>query len=165
MTANAGKEPSSKAAWSENEKLSFIFDLMDKACGPINWDLCPVPEGRSKVACQRLIQRMKEKLKNNMDENSDNNIDTEKTIATPKKRGPKPKKDGAATPRAAKMPKTPKSTKRARKSNERVDEEDKENDESPTKKIKEDVKNEPVDDEDLLGEFDADMGEKIELAI
>ncbi|KAH8727966.1 hypothetical protein GQ44DRAFT_725006 [Phaeosphaeriaceae sp. PMI808] len=101
--------------WTDKERLTFLFALVDSSGVKFNFAATPRPVGRSVIACQRMVERLKATLKDELEA---------LMAGQPIEGGGTSKKTGA--------PRTPKSaTKRKNKGQEDANGEEKA---SPTKR-------------------------------
>ncbi|KAF2743931.1 hypothetical protein M011DRAFT_489451 [Sporormia fimetaria CBS 119925] len=100
--------------WSDSERLTYLVALMEQSSPRLDFNGTPRPEGRSLIACQRMVQRLKDTVKDDLaalkagqplpgDADGDDAPKTpaktpkrkavaKDTDGSPKKRGRKPKK-------------------------------------------------------------------------
>ncbi|KAK3062629.1 hypothetical protein LTS18_003663 [Coniosporium uncinatum] len=115
----ADKEASSGKAWTDNDRMRFLFQIYEQTKPAFKWSDIELPEGRSRIACERMLSSLKTKLAKEKEGGEGAVADAE--AKTPKKRGPKKgakgkdgqdeAEDGVETPKT----KTP-GKKRGRKS-------------------------------------------------
>ncbi|KAF2819725.1 hypothetical protein CC86DRAFT_471815 [Ophiobolus disseminans] len=92
-----------KSGWSDKERLTYLFALIDNSESKFNYNMTPRPAGRSVIACQRMVERLKGTLKNELEALEagvpldDAAPKTPKTT-TPRKRKVKDDADEQATP-------------------------------------------------------------------
>ncbi|RMZ10119.1 hypothetical protein D0860_03921 [Hortaea werneckii] len=75
-------------SWTDAEKLSILFQIIEKA-GGIPWDSIQLPEGRNRKSVQNMIDKEKAKIKKAREAGGNG----ESTETAPKAKG----KRGAAT--------------------------------------------------------------------
>ncbi|KAF2446019.1 hypothetical protein P171DRAFT_431386 [Karstenula rhodostoma CBS 690.94] len=141
----AGKAHS---GWTDKERLVYMIGLLENTGTKLDFKNAPRPNGRSEIACERMVGRLKTAYKTELEAlKAGQHFDGE---ATPKKRGAKAKGagdgdgdgDGEGTPKTA----TPKRKGKAAAADE--------DDASPKKKgrkaaavdVKAEVKDELQDD-------------------
>ncbi|KAF2760033.1 hypothetical protein EJ05DRAFT_499223 [Pseudovirgaria hyperparasitica] len=56
-------EVSSKKAWTDTEKITFMLILLEHSGSKITWANAPVPAGRSRIACERMYGALRTKHK------------------------------------------------------------------------------------------------------
>ncbi|KAF2271274.1 uncharacterized protein EI97DRAFT_388256 [Westerdykella ornata] len=97
--AKAGK------GWTDRERLVYLVALMEKsAVGKLDFKSTPRPQGRSEIACQRMIDRLKVTLKDDLEKlKAGQEIDAgdaaPKTPKTPSKRKTKAAADEGGSPK------------------------------------------------------------------
>ncbi|EDU41280.1 hypothetical protein PtrSN002B_010577 [Pyrenophora tritici-repentis] len=144
---------SSQAAWTDKERLTYLFALIEKSNVKFDYNATPRPEGRTVVACQRMMERLKSTLKNELEALYEGRPIEERTpkkaipTSTPRKRKAK------AADADAESPTTP--SKRGRKNknkSEAVVEEDAAADADDERKeagVKHEPKNDDEDEEEI----------------
>ncbi|KAF1916186.1 hypothetical protein BDU57DRAFT_496516 [Ampelomyces quisqualis] len=88
-----------KSSWTDKERLTYLFALIDNSNIKFDYNSTPRPAGRSIIACQRMMDRLKSTVKPDL---------AALTNTAPIQ---------ALTPRKPAAPGTPKSTGRKRKAN------------------------------------------------
>ncbi|KAF1985449.1 hypothetical protein K402DRAFT_394786 [Aulographum hederae CBS 113979] len=124
---------SSRAAWSEQDKISFLLQIYTQSRAAIDWEKLELPEGRTKKACERMLdnlKRLSEKSKTTEGAKPAPSAGKKAPAATASKPKTtrKTKKDEDQAESGAEAPKSPKkaAAKRGRKRAVAKDEEDEE---------------------------------------
>ncbi|CAE6997033.1 hypothetical protein CFE70_000413 [Pyrenophora teres f. teres 0-1] len=105
-------ESTKPAAWTDKERLTYLFALIENANVKFDYNTTPRPAGRSIIACQRMMERLKQTLKTELEALYEGKPIEERT---PKKAAPAstPRKRKVKADADAETPTTP--TKRGRK--------------------------------------------------
>ncbi|KAF2106297.1 hypothetical protein BDV96DRAFT_508118 [Lophiotrema nucula] len=51
------------SAWTERERIAYLFCLLENTGGKLDYNATPLPNGRSLIACQRMVDRLKDQYK------------------------------------------------------------------------------------------------------
>ncbi|KAF2808110.1 uncharacterized protein BDZ99DRAFT_465007 [Mytilinidion resinicola] len=141
--------PSSGQGWTDKEKLAYIIMLLDGTS--IDWNKALIPEGRTLIACQKMLQRTKEAVKVELAYLKNGSSSTNATNATNSK--------SAGTKRSApklnagkkKIAGDENGSKKGQKRTQSVQEDDDEDiDYFVTKKIKIEPKYDEVEEQDIV---------------
>ncbi|KAL6710571.1 hypothetical protein ACN47E_008619 [Coniothyrium glycines] len=62
--ANTSK---AKSSWTDKERLTYLFALIDVSAVKFNYQSAPRPAGRSLIACQRMVERLRGTLKDELE--------------------------------------------------------------------------------------------------
>ncbi|KAH7081544.1 hypothetical protein BKA63DRAFT_550206 [Paraphoma chrysanthemicola] len=65
MSDNEGTK--AKSGWTDKERLTYLFALIENSNVKFEYNSTPRPTGRSVIACQRMIERLKGTLKNELE--------------------------------------------------------------------------------------------------
>ncbi|KAF2244693.1 hypothetical protein BU26DRAFT_84453 [Trematosphaeria pertusa] len=63
--AKSGKAAGS--GWTDKERLTYLFALIDNTGVKLDYNTTPRPNGRSVIACQRMVDRLKGTLKDELE--------------------------------------------------------------------------------------------------
>ncbi|KAF2123401.1 hypothetical protein P153DRAFT_352286 [Dothidotthia symphoricarpi CBS 119687] len=148
--SSAAETPKAKAAtgWTDKERLTYLFALIDNASMKFDYANTPRPQGRSVIACQRMVERLKGTLKTELEA-----LQTGQQIEGTPKKGVVG--TGTGTPRKRKANSSaaegasPAKRGRKKKSEEVVREEDEEDEEEEEGMVNVKVKDEVRDEDEV----------------
>ncbi|KAF2656062.1 hypothetical protein K491DRAFT_570081, partial [Lophiostoma macrostomum CBS 122681] len=54
------------SGWTDRERLVYLVALVEQSAPKLDYNNTPRPNGRSKIACERMVQRLKDTLKEDL---------------------------------------------------------------------------------------------------